>query len=381
MTPKLSERVVIVNLRGGIDTMTSYVYHGLNAYYSRRPNIAVPAPNPGNVLAALPAETGFGFHPLLSELHTAYTNGEMAIVQKTGYPSPNLSHFSSQDIMSKGVRDLAHPDTRGWLGRLGDLYFTETIKIVGVGTGNKLDYVSNGFKPVVVDDLASLTIPTDAGQPTDSTYRNDKAEEILSGSGPLTGLRAQIASSTESAFELAESIQNAIANYPGNVTYPNTTFANNLRDISQLIFANLGTQVFYVETGGFDTHANQINSVGNLYPNLSQGLGAFITDLKGMGAYSNTTLILLSEFGRRNFENGGGGTDHGHGVHFAVIGGSVNGGRKGQAVTNADLLLDYLPGEVDFRQVYSEVIQDRLCVDPTPVFPDWTHPGGSLNLF
>jgi uncharacterized protein (DUF1501 family) len=372
----------MINIRGGWDTLSVVVPHGLGEYYNRRPTLAVPAPDPTDPAAALAAEPGIGFSPLMPELHSAYAAGEVAVIQKTGYPNEDLSHFTSQDIMSRGIRDAGHHDTRGWLGRLGDMHFTSAVRIVGIGAGNKLDFVGDTFRPVVLDDLNTLTIPIDGQQLTDSEFRNQKAEEILGGAGPLTGYKAQIRAAGVSAFQLADQALNAIASYTPVGTYPaNSSFADSLQDVARMIQGNLGSQVFYVETGGFDTHASQANTLTNRLPEISGAIGALIDDLKATNEYAGTTLVVYTEFGRRNYENGGLGTDHGHGHHALVIGGSVVGGLKGASVTNADLLGGYLPMQIDFRQIYAEVIQSRLGLDPNPVFPDFVHPGSSLGLF
>ena len=378
---QLNHRVVMVNIRGGWDSLSVFPPHGLAEYQNRRPTLAIAAPDPADPTSALPAETGFGVTYLMPELHSAYQAGELIVLQKTGYPSPDLSHFTSQDIMSKGIRNANHVDTRGWLGRLGDLYFTDTIKIVGVGTGNKLDFIGNSFRPVIVDNLDALTIGTDSGSGLDSEFRNTKSEELLGGTGPLIGLKAQIRSAASSAFSLAEQVSNAISSYTSASIYPNTSFGASLQDVARMVYGNLGSQVFYVETGGFDTHASQNNTLGIRLPQISQALGAFMDDMKAMNEFASTTLVVFTEFGRRNYENGGLGTDHGHGHHSMVIGGSLTGGFRGAHVTDPDMLQDYLGSQIDFRQIYHEIIASRLCVDPTPVFPDFTHPGGSLNLF
>ncbi len=377
-----SQRVIMINIRGGWDSLSVVVPHGRSEYYNRRPTLAIPAPDPTDPTAALPAETGIGINPLMPELHAAYTAGEMAIVQKTGYPNEDLSHFTSQDVMSRGIRDTGHPDTRGWLGRLGDLYFNQAIQIVGVGAGNKLDFVGSGYRPVVLDDLSELVIPEDPTHPNDSIYRKQKALELLGSSAPLSGFRAQVRAAGTSAFQLADQALNAIANYTPTGAYPaNSGFADRVQDIARIIQGGLGTQVFYVETGGFDTHASQADTLANRLPEISGTIGALIADLKAMSEYSNTTLVVYTEFGRRNYENGGLGTDHGHGHHALVIGGAVAGGLRGTSVSEAELLLGHLPMEVDFRQIYSEVIQSRLGVGPSAVFPDYTQATSGLNLF
>ena len=132
---QLNHRVVMVNIRGGWDSLSVFPPHGLTEYQNRRPTLAMAAPDPADPTSALPAETGFGVTYLMPELHSAYQAGELIVLQKTGYPSPDLSHFTSQDIMSKGIRNANHVDTRGWLGRLGDL---ESPRARGSPGGNPL---------------------------------------------------------------------------------------------------------------------------------------------------------------------------------------------------------------------------------------------------
>lgn len=375
------DKVVIVNMLGGWDILNVIAPYGTNEYGNRRPDIALPAPDPANPDALLPLEPGLGLHPGLAPLHPLWAQGQFMVVQKVGYPSPSLSHFTSQDIYSRGQRDLTDPDSRGWLGRLGDSYFQTSLQIVGLRTGNKTDFRANVAPPVAIDDLASFTVPGNTYDPGDSELRNSITRQILDNSGSLTGLRAQARDSVRSVFDLVDQVGSAVQNYSSTVTYPGSGLGRSLQDVARLIQGQLPTQVFYVQRGGFDTHSGQVGSMENSVADVGNSLGAFIQDVQAMSEWSNTTLIVISEFGRRNFQNGSFGTDHGHGLHFLLLGGSLQGGLRGNAVTDTDLLLNYLPMEVDFRQIYSEVLQSRFGVDPTPLFPGWTHPGGSLNLF
>lgn len=373
--------VVFVNLLGGIDGLTAVVNYGQSAYYSRRPSITVPPPGqPGGALDLEPT-LSIGMTPLWPQLHALYQAGDLAIVQKVGYPTPNLSHFESQDIWSRWRRDVAHPDPRGGLGRLSDTYFTQQIDLVGINTGSRLDFLSNLNKKVVLAGLDSFVVPVDAAQTVDSGFRNQSVAQVNASSTNTDPLLIQVKSTTESALGLVAQVQTGIASYPNSVVYPNSSLGRSLRDAARLIHANLGTQVFYVATGGFDSHANQTTLLTNLGPDISSSVGAFVADVQGMSRWNDVAVVIFSEFGRRNFQNGSTGTDHGHGNYVWIAGGAVNGGLKGAPVTNADLNLDYLPGTIDFRQIYWDITAQHLAYDPAPILSDFVPTPGGLSIF
>ena len=375
------QKLIIANMTGGWDTVNVIIPHGTSEYYNRRPNIALAAPDPLDPAAALPLETGVGLHPALLPIHPLYTAGQMAVIHKVGYPQPSLSHFTSRDIMSRGLRDLSNPDSRGWLGRMGDNYFNQSLQIVGLRTGNLTDFRATSFPPVAIDSLAEFRVPGNPFDPGDSALRNSITRQILNTGGSATGLRAAVRDSNAAVFDLVDQVGAAVANYNSAVVYPNSSFGSSLQDVARMIQGQLATQVFYVTRGGFDTHSGELNSMNNSLDDLGTSLAAFQADLLAMGEWANTTICVISEFGRRNFENGSGGTDHGQALHFLLLGGSVNGGLKGPGVSNADLLQNLLVMQTDFRQVYHEIIQSRFGIDPTPLFPGYTPPGTSLNLF
>jgi uncharacterized protein (DUF1501 family) len=124
--------------------------------------------------------------------------------------------------------------------------------------------------------------------------------------------------------------------------------------------------------GGFDTHSDQPARHAQLLAELDNALGVFYTDLNTQDAtiWNNLVIVIISEFGRRNYENGSNGTDHGHGNCVIVLGGPVNGGMHGTPVTTADLNLEHLPYTTDFRDVYRNIVQQHMGNDPAPVFPE-----------
>jgi uncharacterized protein (DUF1501 family) len=182
---------------------------------------------------------------------------------------------------------------------------------------------------------------------------------------------AFINETSTAAFETLDRVA-SVANYAGTVAYPNNGFALALRTVAGAIAGGIGTRVYWVSTGGFDTHANEGNQGGGAYATLmgtlGDGLAAFYTDLKNQGLLGDTLIIQFSEFGRRITENGTGGTDHGAAAVMMALGGAVRGGIYGTAPD-----LNPVPGnptlennggdvtyETDFRSVYARVLDNWL---------------------
>ena len=170
-------------------------------------------------------------------------------------------------------------------------------------------------------------------------------------------------------------IRNALDSYVPNVSYADASFSRSLEGIAQLIqVGGLGTDIYYTGMGGFDTHGGQGSTSGrhpSLMFELNRGIESFANDMKAQGKWNDCVMIVFSEFGRRNFENGSGGTDHGDGQTMMVLGGAVNGGSYGSDLTDTDIRdNDSMPMEVDFRSVFGEVIDKHLGHASEAVFTD-----------
>jgi uncharacterized protein (DUF1501 family) len=359
--------LVIVNQFGGNDALNTYVPYGLGAYYTARPHIAIPAAQ------VLPIATGEGLHPALAPIHPLYAAGDLAIVRQTGYPDPNLSHFESGDIWSRGVRDLSNTlDARGWIGRAADLYFPGALDVVGVGVGRLPDFTANVARPLALDGLSSYGPGRSAVPWWEVSMRDAAVKSMLAASAPgETSPGKDLRGSLRNAYDLVDVIGQADAAYTSTVTYPDRWFSTNLRDVAKLVKAGLGGRIFYTGLGGFDTHADQPADHASLLDDTASGLDAFRRDLVAMGAWDRAVILVISEFGRRTEDNASHGTDHGHGLNVLALGGAIHGGVYGPAYT-ASTLTDFeeLPGVVDFRAIYANVLRRHLGVDPTPVFPE-----------
>jgi uncharacterized protein (DUF1501 family) len=368
-------RLVVVNLFGGNDGLNTVVPSTLQTYVDRRPTIHLDAAST-LPLTGGPGTSLYRLHAALPNLRALWDEGSVAIVNKVGYPDANLSHFTSQDIYSYGVRDSFAPlglQPSGWLARFADLYAPTPMGAVAVGVGQMLDLVGGTSHPLSVANLSGFRYATDGKYPNNHLHRLEAAKEILAGfSG--TGLTGDVKEALGQGYELADQVQAALTAYgAGTVTYPTGAPGAYLRDVAVLIEGGFETRVFYTGQGGYDTHGAQGAGTGThatLLGRLDAAIGAFAADMKARGVWDRIAILVVSEFGRRNDENGSNGTDHAHPNVFLVVGGAVRGGTYGDDLTEADLAGNYPEYQVDFRDLYKDLLRDHLGVDPLPVFPE-----------
>lgn len=387
--------LVLINLEGGYDSLSllpprgsTAVGSAFNRYTMLRPQLAWPQSGP---TASLPlgGVPDWGLHPQLGFLNTLYGAGDLAIVQKVGLPAPTLSHFRARDIMSRGRASITTTDRRGWVGRLADVAFPNALDIVGVGVGNRVDFKTNSAKPLRIKNLSNFTLGSFQSA-TDNALRQDILEQMMDQTFTNEHrLVAGMRSTVNDGHEFAQTVQNATAGITLSGTYPLATdepLGGALADIAKLIKSSLGTRVFYTSTAGFDTHGGQEVSATGSRPTLTQrlqlvmqALQAFVTDLQSpaIQRWNDTAIVLFTEFGRRNYENQTGGTDHGHGFHAFVTGGLVQGGMKGTPITAADIDSGsgYMPVQIDFRTVFKKCLTEWLQLSPAVVaqiFDDFT---------
>lgn len=364
--------LVVIFQRGGMDGLNAVVPHGDADYYRLRPTIAVPRPGAGN--GVLDLDGFFGLHPALASLLPLYRAGELAIVHATGYRHDSRSHFECQDHIERGTLHL-HEITSGWLNRHlaavgGDANFQ------AIGFGGAVQASLRGAAPVVgVSGIADFRLDTASAQ---------KSGLALALSG-LYDADTQLAATSLQALaavdELAAADPGRFA-VEGGASYPAGRFGDQLRELAQIIKAGMGLEVACVDIGGWDHHAAIGQVLPPLLTELGQGLLAFRTDLGARMA--EVTVLTLTEFGRRAYQNASGGTDHGSAFASLVLGGGVNGGRvyaDWPGLRDADLFSGDLNVTVDYRTWLSELLDKRAGnADNAAVFPDFT-PGPGLGLF
>jgi len=368
-----SRRLVVVYLGGGNDALSTLVPYQDSSYYSRRPTIGVPA---GQVLQVGTDAAGqaLGLHPRLTGLRNIFNEGRLALVQRTGYPNSSRSHFEAADIW--GTANPQSSTGSGWLGRYLD---TLPRPLDALAAWNTTDETPRALQSALsgVPAIPNATTYTYASPNRGAAALQERAAAEAMASNPAPGRPhlAFVNGTNRGAIETLDRVA-AASSYAPTVAYPTNGFALALRTVAGAIVRGIGSKVFWVQTGGYDTHAQQGANGGgyaNLMGTLGDGLWAFYSDIRNQGLSNDTTVIVFSEFGRRISENGSAGTDHGAAGLMMVLGGSVRGGLHGTAASLApgNPTLENSSGDVhyetDFRSVYARLLDNWLGVNSVPI--------------
>jgi uncharacterized protein (DUF1501 family) len=377
------KRLVVVNLLGGCDTLNMVIPVGLSQYYAARGAGAIAAPSALDVNGVSGL---YKLHPKLVRVQGLWNQGDALAVQRVGYPQADLSHFTSQDIYSLGVRGSFSPlhiNRSGWVARFADRYAATTLGAVSIGMGRPLDLTGGLRTNLTINSLAGLSI---SGS---DTQRIQATRDVIQ-AAPTAGLSYEAKEALQAAYDLADQVQAASASHQTYLTstglsYPQTAIGQRLRDVAGMIYSGFDTRLFYTgmaNNAEFDTHANQLSMHNTLFGQLDTALGVFYDEMNALGTWNDVAIIVITEFGRRTNFNGSG-TDHGHAFASLVLGGNVNGGAsKGPDLTTADLTngTGYLSYAVDFRSLYKELIERHMGNDPAPIFPEALQIDGYVGL-
>jgi uncharacterized protein (DUF1501 family) len=363
-----SRNLVVLYLSGGNDALSTLIPYRDDAYYSRRPTLAIPA---GSVIQIGQDTSGreLGLHPALTGLKSVFDQGRLAIIQRTGYPNSSRSHFQGFDIWG-----TANPDNSqgpGWLGRYLDTLPSPVDPLVAWNTTRETPRALMARTvgvPAITNPTTYAFASPNTG--TEATLERAAATQISSHVPVDRPHLAFVNSTAQAALGTLDRVA-VVAAYAPSVTYPNNGLGQALRAVAGAMNKQIGTKVFWVQTGGFDTHANQGANQGayvNLMTTVNDSVLAFYQDLNNQRLLGSTLVIVFSEFGRRISENGSTGTDHGAAGVMMALGGTVRGGIYGTA---ADLRQDAanptlennasdVKFETDFRSVYAKVIDSWL---------------------
>lgn len=351
--------LVLVQLSGGNDGLSTVVPFGDDGYHRVRESIRLER---GNVL---PLDDYRGLHGELKGLRRLWDEGALAIVEGCGYPDPVRSHFKALEIWHT-ARMAGRHSGPGWVGRLGETAWKDdpTIElVVHVGSTTPYSLFSTKRPPV------AFTTPTGyrwVGTDDSDVEAYRRAAEPAgayadhAGGSSKDDLVARLRGVMQDADRSSQAIRRAAAAHVPQVRYPADSFSASLQAVAAMIDADLGTRVYSVELGGFDTHENQANKYAGLMRRFDRALAAFYNDLRGREGCDDTLIVVFSEFGRRVGENGSRGTDHGVAGPMFVLGSQVKGGLYGEHPSLTELDEGDLIHTTDFRSVYATAIERWL---------------------
>src|SRR5687767_9908502 len=368
--------LVVLYLSGGNDALSTLIPYTDPQYYARRPALAIPA---ATVLQIGSDRGGnaLGLHPRLTGLRSIYNAGRLAIVQRTGYPNSSRSHFEGTDIWSTG--DPGAPQGTGWLGRYLDRLPSPVDPLTAWSTVREIPrtLLSRTVGVPAIPNAQQYAFGNPNGG-ADALFARTSALRIASHLPVDQPHLAFVNATAQAAFATLDRVAQ-VAAYRPTVTYPNNGLGLALQTVAGAMANEIGTRVFWVQTGGFDTHAGQgTNGAGtyaNLMGTLDGALLAFYNDLSNLRLLGDTLVLQFSEFSRRIDENGSQGTDHGAAGIMMAMGGAVRGGLYGTApnlragtdnptLENASRDVRF---ETDFRSVYATVIERWLGANPADV--------------
>ncbi|PYX62189.1 MAG: hypothetical protein DMG73_00810 [Acidobacteria bacterium] len=366
-----NKRLIVIFQRGAADGLNIVVPHGEQLYYAMRPSINIPRSS------VIDLDGFFGLHPSMSAFQPLWQQRHLAIVHAAGSPDPTRS----QDFMESGTPGMKATDD-GWLNRaLHSLPPpTQNSAFRAISLGPSLPRILSGNEPAVaVNNISDFGVggKNPNATPIANTFEamyDQSVDTVLHGTGQQTFEAVKMLKSADPAH---------YAPAPG-ANYPRGRFGDSLKQLAQLIKANLGVQVAFADIGGWDHHVNEGSTQGqiaNVLRDFSQSLAALWTDLGNLA--EDTVIVTMSEFGRTARENGNRGTDHGHANVMFVMGGPVKGGKvygqwpglnQSQLYEGRDLAVT-----TDFRRVLGEAVERHLGNKSLEtVFPGFENPPGKF---
>jgi uncharacterized protein (DUF1501 family) len=362
--------LIAIFQRGALDGLNMIVPFGEQAYYQARPSIAIPRPGQSGVDSAIDLDGFFGLHPRMMPLRRLWDARQLAIVHACGSQDATRSHFDAQDYMESGTPGVKSTED-GWLNRY--------LKA-------KQEEQSTPFRAVAMAAQMPRTLQGTA--PAIAMTQIQQFGLKAGGAASATSFESQYAAAADAvlkrtgreAFDAMRMLQtnNPQSYQPENgAQYPRSAYGDALRQIAQLIKADVGLEVGFTEITGWDHHVNEGSTTGqiaNRLDDFSQGLAALAVDLGDR--FEDTIILSMSEFGRAVAENGNRGTDHGHGNAMLVLGGNIRGGKvygkwPGLAPERRYEGRD-LAVTTDFRDVFGEIVTRHLGVrDARTIFPGY----------
>ena len=355
--------LVVLQLTGGNDYLNTVIPYNDPLYRDNRKAVGIGDNE------VLHIDKNYGFAPYLAPLKKFWDDGQLALMHGVGYLDSPRSHFRSMDIWH--TCEAEKVGTEGWLGRVA--------REIDPKKENVVTTVSFGpclFRALSVPDVpvACVAGPLENYGFLPNIQERDQRLQVLERFSrmykpkPGTGVMEYLGTTGLDSLKGADILKVAPQKYSSTVQYPDSSIARKLKGIAQVHLAGLGSRIFYCDHASFDTHAGQNPLHGTLWTQVTQGLEAFMADLRQPNASDNVIVLMFSEFGRRVRDNGSG-TDHGAaGVTF-VIGDKVKGGHYGEypSLKAEKLVQGDLNPSMDFRSIYSTILDKWMGMNPAPI--------------
>jgi uncharacterized protein (DUF1501 family) len=355
--------LVVIQLSGGNDCLDTVVPYTNGLYYDFRPTVNIAAEN------VLPIDDAFGFNPSMGPIKRLWDEGKVAIINGIGYPHPDRSHFRSMDIWHTAEPEKIGKE--GWLGRaIRTLDRKGNNVLTGINFGRGLPRAlgCRGVPVASVGNLETYGLYPDLQEERSRQFALQTFTKMYGGGAGRDAVMGFLGQTASDALKGADILRTAPAQYASTVTYANNSVAQSLKSMAQVMFADLGTRIYYTQYGSFDTHSGELATHAKLWQEVAGAVGTFIDDLQTHGREDDALVFIFSEFGRRIRDNGSG-TDHGSGGVAFVIGNAVQGGMYGEYPSlkvEAQLEGD-LHFNNDFRCTYATLLEQWLGLEPAPI--------------
>ncbi len=371
MTAKVQKPpvLVVIQLAGGLDFMNTLIPYQSGIIRDARPAVSVPMDD------TLPLDDELAWHPAAKALKELYADGDVAVVQGVGWehlggPGSDRSHFRATDIWQ--TCDSAKIATEGWLAKVIREFDPDSknpLTGLSFGLGLPRALAAPGVNVTSVGDLDKFGLMTEIEVEEERDKDLDIFKRLYTPGVGAGIVHDYLANTGRSVLKSADMLAPAPEQYSSDVEYASNPIARALRDVARVHTAGLGTRIFYTQHLGYDHHSMEGAMLPKLLTELTEAISDFLQDLRHHDASEEVTILVFTEFGRRIQDNGSG-TDHGSGGGCYIIGDGVEGGLYGEYPSLQPK--DWLYGEdlqhtIDFRSVYSTVLEQWLAVDAHPI--------------
>ncbi|MFN8674175.1 MAG: DUF1501 domain-containing protein [Candidatus Sericytochromatia bacterium] len=337
--------LILIELKGGNDGINTVIPYNDNSYYNLRPDISI------NRDKILKISEELGFNPNMESIYELWKTKELAIICGVGYPNPNRSHFRSIEIWETASNSQTVLDD-GWIAQAFKKY-KERKKIDGLVLGGS-DFgslIGKNMKNLIIENTEQFIKEARKVKKVPIKTNNEALKHIL-----------QVENQIYDSYEILEEYLDYVPEI--KTSFPQSNLGNQSLTAFKIISSKVPVSVIKLELTGFDTHINQLNNHGKLLKDLSDSILALKKALSEVNMWNNTTIMTYSEFGRRAYQNGNNGTDHGTAsVHF-ITGGQIKGGVYGKYPSLDDLLQGDLKYNIDYRSLYSTISKKLWNISP-----------------